>query len=132
VPAVAGGQAIAEARERGRPVPAPASPLQGRPLATVPPGLSMQLNKPYLLFLGASQSMTDCKTAAGLRDWCRDDVIGQMGLPGCAVDLRLPWYRPAEAVAAGARSVVIGVAPAGGALSLGWQRGLSEAGAARL
>jgi hypothetical protein len=22
----------------------------------------MQLNKPYLLFLGASQSMTDCKT----------------------------------------------------------------------
>src|SRR5438105_15033606 len=76
----------------------------------------MQLNKPYLLFLGASQSMTDCKTAAGLRDWCRDDVIGQMGLPGCAVDLRLPWYRPAEAVAAGARAVASGVAAVGGAI----------------
>src|SRR2546430_17705587 len=74
----------------------------------------MQLNKPYLLFLGASQSMTDCKTAAGLRDWCRDDVIGQMGLPGGAVDLRLPWYRPAEAVAAGApaRAMAVG-RPAG-------------------
>src|SRR5438477_4509735 len=76
----------------------------------------MQLNKPYLLFLGASQSMTDCKTAAGLRDWCRDDVMGQMGQPGCAVDLRLPWYRPAQAVAASARSVVLGVVPVGRAL----------------
>src|SRR5207302_8851083 len=132
VPAVAGGQAIAEARERGRPVPAPASPLQGRPLATVPPGLSMQLNKPYLLFLGASQSMTDCKTAAGLRDWCRDDVIGQMGLPGCAVDLRLPWYRPAEAVAAGARPFVIGVAAGGGAVPLGGQPALLAAASARV
>src|SRR2546430_11888717 len=92
----------------------------------------MQLNKPYLLFLGASQSMTDCKTAAGLRDWCRDDVIGQMGLPGCAVDLRLPWYRPAEAVVAGARSFVIGVAPIGGAIPLEWQPVLLAAGAGGL
>jgi len=84
----------------------------------------MQLNKPYLLFLGASQSMTDCKTAAGLRDWCRDDVIGQMGLQGCAVDLGLPWYQPAEAVAAGARSFVIGVAPVGGAIPMEWRPAL--------
>src|SRR5437588_12207766 len=93
-------------------------PAAFTPLAAVAPGLSMQLNKPYLLFLGASQSMTDCKTAAGLRDWCRDDVIGQMGLPGCAVDLRLPWYRPAEAVAAGAPSVGIGVVPVGSGLTM--------------
>src|SRR2546430_9401113 len=89
----------------------------------------MQLNKPYLLFLGASQSMTDCKTAAGLRDWCRDDVIGQMGLPGCAVDLRLPWYRPAEAVAAGAPALRIGVGRARGRRSLGWRRPRWGAGA---
>src|SRR2546430_10395002 len=92
----------------------------------------MRLNKPYLLFLGASQSMTDCKTAAGLRDWCRDDVMGQMGLPGCAVDLRLPWYRPAEAVAAGARSFVIGVAPVGGAIPMEWRPALVAAVEARL
>src|SRR5437879_8590962 len=92
----------------------------------------MQLNKPYLLFLGASQSMTDCKTAAGLRDWCRDDVIGQMGLHGCAVDLGLPWYQPAEAVAAGARSFVIGVAPVGGAIPMEWRPALLEAGEAGL
>jgi uncharacterized NAD-dependent epimerase/dehydratase family protein len=87
----------------------------------------MQLRKPYLLFLGSSQSMTDCKTAAGLRDWCRDDVIGQMGLTGCAVDLGLPWYKPAEAFAAGARSFVIGVAPAGGAIPMEWRPALLDA-----
>src|SRR5258707_13309043 len=82
----------------------------------------MQLNKPYLLFLGASQSMTDCKTAAGLRDWCRDDVIGQMGLQGCAVDLGLPWYQPAEAVAAGAPPGCPGVGPSRGAALRGERR----------
>jgi uncharacterized NAD-dependent epimerase/dehydratase family protein len=92
----------------------------------------MQLSKPYLLFLGSSQSMTDCKTAAGLHDWCRDDVTGQMGLPGCAVDLGLHWYQPAEAFAAGARSLVIGVAPVGGAIPMEWRPALLEAVAAGL
>jgi uncharacterized NAD-dependent epimerase/dehydratase family protein len=80
----------------------------------------MQLTKPYLLFLGAAQSITDCKTAAGLRDWCRADVVGQTALPGCAVDLGLPWYSPAQAFAAGARALVIGVAPVGGAIPKEW------------
>jgi uncharacterized NAD-dependent epimerase/dehydratase family protein len=94
--------------------------------------VSMQLSKPYLLFLGSSQSMTDCKTAAGLHDWCRDDVTGQMGLPGCAVDLGLHWYQPAEAFAAGARSLVIGVAPVGGAIPMEWRPALLDAVAAGL
>jgi uncharacterized NAD-dependent epimerase/dehydratase family protein len=80
----------------------------------------MQLAKPYLLFLGASRSLPDCKTAAGLRDWCRGDVCGQLGLPGCTVDLGLPWYTAAEARAAGARSLVIGVAPVGGGIPQEW------------
>src|SRR2546423_6026277 len=90
----------------------------------------MQLNKPYLLFLGASQSMTDCKTAAGLRDWCRDDVMGQMGLPGCAVDLRLPWYRPAEAVAAGGPPSGIRVGPRGGGTPRGGRPRPAQTGGA--
>jgi uncharacterized NAD-dependent epimerase/dehydratase family protein len=98
----------------------------------VPAVVSMQLSKPYLLFLGSSQSMTDCKTAAGLRDWCRDDVIGQMSLPGCAVDLGLPWYNPAQAFAAGARSFVIGVAAVGGAIPMEWRPALLDAVAAGL
>ena len=90
------------------------------------------LRKPYLLFLGASQSITDCKTAAGLRDWCRDDVTGQMALAGCTVDLGLPCYTPAAAFAAGARSFVIGVAPVGGGIPLEWWPALLEAAAAGL
>lgn len=92
----------------------------------------MQLSKPYLLFLGASQSLTDCKTAAGLRDWCRADVAGQMALPGCTVDLGLPWYTPAAAAAAGARSFVIGVAPVGGGIPQEWWAPLGAAVAAAL
>jgi D-glutamate N-acetyltransferase len=92
----------------------------------------MQLNKPYLLFLGASESLLDCKTAAGLRDWCRPDVTGQSGLPGCKVDLGLPWYSAQQARDAGARSFVIGVAPVGGAIPLEWHPALLAAVAAGL
>jgi uncharacterized NAD-dependent epimerase/dehydratase family protein len=92
----------------------------------------MQLAKPYLLFLGASESLSDCKTAAGLRDWCREDVTGQAALPGCKVDLGLPWLKAAAAAAAGARSFVIGVAPVGGAIPDEWWPALSEAVAAGL
>lgn len=92
----------------------------------------MQLSKPYLLFLGASQSITDCKTAAGLRDWCREDVVGQMRLSGGTVDLGLPWYGPAEGYAAGARSFVIGVAPVGGGIPEEWWPALRAAAEAGL
>lgn len=92
----------------------------------------MQLSKPYLLFLGASQALIDCKTAAGLRDWCREDVVGQMRLPGGTVDLGLPWYSPAEGYAAGARSFVIGVAPVGGGIPEEWWSALRAAAEAGL
>jgi uncharacterized NAD-dependent epimerase/dehydratase family protein len=55
-----------------------------------------------------------------------------MRLPGCAVDLGLPWYKPVEASAAGARSFVIGVAPVGGAIPLEWRPPLLDAVAAGL
>ncbi len=87
----------------------------------------MQLGKPYLLFLGDATSFLDCKTAAGLRDWCRADVVGQYALPGGTVDLGIPWYDPAGAAAHGARSLVIGVAPVGGAIPPAWRPALFAA-----
>ena len=72
-----------------------------------------QLRKPYLLFIGDEQDRLSAKTAFGLRDWCRDDVVGQWSLPGCAVDLGIPRLSPAEAAARGAGSIVIGIAPVG-------------------
>ena len=80
----------------------------------------MHLTKPYLLFLGDATSLLDCKTAAGLRDWCPADVVWQYGLPACGVDLGLPALTPIAAAARGARSLVIGVAPTGGAIPPAW------------
>ena len=73
------------------------------------------LPTPHLLFLGDVTNPLDAKTAMGLRDWRPDDCVGQYRLPGCAVDLGLPDMDFTAAAAAGATSVVIGVAPSGGA-----------------
>jgi uncharacterized NAD-dependent epimerase/dehydratase family protein len=82
---------------------------------------------PYLLFLGDVTDVDDAKTALGLRDWCRSACIGQLRLPGCTVDSGLPDLTPREAAARGAQSLVIGVAPMGGALSPRWTPALRDA-----
>jgi len=80
----------------------------------------MNLAKPYLLFLGDATRDAAAKTGFGLRDWCRDDCIGQWSLPAARVDLGLPVLDPAAAVAKGAKSLVIAVAPVGGAIAPSW------------
>lgn len=79
-----------------------------------------QLRKPYLLFLGDVTLKSDAKTAFGLRDWCRDSVLGEWSLPSATVSLDLPRLSPAQAAAQGAGSIVIGVAAVGGALPPHW------------
>jgi uncharacterized NAD-dependent epimerase/dehydratase family protein len=86
-----------------------------------------QLRKPYLLFLGDVALKSDAKTAFGLRDWCRSDVVGEWSLPEAMVSLDLPRLSPAEAARQGAGSIVIGVAAVGGVLPPQW---LSELEAA--
>ena len=81
-----------------------------------------ELPAPHLLFLGDVTNPLDAKTAMGLRDWRPQRCIGQHRLPGCAVDLGLPEMDFSAAATAGARSVVIGVAPSGGALKAGGSR----------
>ena len=90
---------------------------------------SVKLRKPYLLFLGDAVDRLEAKTAFGLRDWVREDVTGQWRLTSQAVDLGLDDLNPAEAVARGAQSLVIGVAPAGGDLPDHWIGRLAEAAA---
>ena len=79
------------------------------------------LRKPYLLYLGDAVLKSDCKTAFGLRDWCRDDVLGEWSHADGRVTLGLPRMSPREAAAKGAGSIVIGVAPTGGQLPDHWQ-----------
>ena len=87
----------------------------------------IEIPSPYLLFLGDVSNPLDAKTAMGLRDWRPEGCVGQYRLPGCAVDLGLPDMSFSEAAAAGAKSVVIGVAPLGGVLKAGWVSVLAEA-----
>ncbi|MBP1634117.1 MAG: hypothetical protein H6Q10_691 [Acidobacteria bacterium] len=87
----------------------------------------MQLRKPYLLYLGDVQTRIDAKTAFGLRDWCREDVLGEWSLPASPVTLDLPRLSPAEAARRGAGSLVIGIAPFGGVLPDHWLGDLEAA-----
>ncbi|WP_034161061.1 N-acetyltransferase DgcN [Sphingomonas sp. ERG5] len=74
----------------------------------------------YLLFLGDVGDRLDAKTACGLVDWARERCVGQWRLPSCGVDLGLPDLDFAQARAAGAQTLVIGVTPFGGAIAPEW------------
>ena len=85
------------------------------------------LPSPYLLFLGDTVEPGYAKTAFGLRDWVGDRCVGEFVLPGARVSTGLPALAPAQAVAEGARGLVIGVANAGGVIPPAWIAGLVEA-----
>jgi uncharacterized NAD-dependent epimerase/dehydratase family protein len=92
----------------------------------------IEVAAPYLIFLGAVRHPLDAKTGRGLVDWCPERCAGQLRLPGCAVDLGLPDLSPRAAAAAGARTLVVGVAPLGGGLAPEWVAVFEEALAAGL
>ena len=77
--------------------------------------------KPYLIFLGDVSDPLDAKTGLGIRQWRPQWCAAQYRLPGCEVDLGLPELAPAAAAAAGAKSLVIGIAPDGGRLPPHWR-----------
>ena len=80
----------------------------------------MQISPPYLMFLGDVPDRLAAKTAYGIKDWRPEWCVGQLRLPGCAADLGIPDLTLAEAVAQGCRTMVIGVANAGGVLPEHW------------
>lgn len=93
---------------------------------------SNPLPSPYLLFLGDTTEPGYAKTAFGLRDWARDRCVGEYALPNAAVTTGLPRLGFADAVARGARGLVIGVANRGGVIPDAWITALEEALAAGL
>jgi len=88
---------------------------------------SLTLPQPYLLFLGDTTEAGYAKTAFGLADWAADRCVGEWSVPGCTVSTGLPRLSPADARAAGARSLVIGVANQGGVIGDTWVAVLVEA-----
>ncbi|TYC48635.1 DUF1611 domain-containing protein [Rhodobacterales bacterium] len=87
----------------------------------------MEIERPYLLFLGDVPDALAAKTAIGIVDWRKDWCIGQVRLPGCAADTGLPDMSIADGAAAGARTFIIGAVNAGGRLPEHWIASVVEA-----
>lgn len=87
----------------------------------------MILQTPYLLFLGDAPDTLSGKVAQGIKDWRPDLCVGQMRQEGCQADLGLPDLSIAEAIDAGAKTLVVGVANRGGVISELWKGAFIEA-----
>ncbi|MCV6595898.1 MAG: DUF1611 domain-containing protein [Mangrovicoccus sp.] len=85
------------------------------------------IRTPYLLFLGDAPDALAAKVAQGIKDWRPEFAVGQLRLPGCQADLGLTDMTLEEAYAAGAKTLVIGVANRGGVISDGWMSVLVRA-----
>lgn len=84
-------------------------------------GVTM-IETPYLLFLGDAPDGLAAKVAQGIRDWRPDNCVGQFRMDGCKADLGLPDMTLADAKAAGAKTLVVGVANRGGKISQAWKK----------
>ena len=88
---------------------------------------AIALPSPYLLFLGDTNEPGYAKTAFGLRDWAGERCIGEYVLLNGTVTTGLNAMTPAEAQAAGAKALLIGVANSGGVIAMVWIPALIEA-----
>ncbi|MCP3974157.1 MAG: DUF1611 domain-containing protein [bacterium] len=87
---------------------------------------TIEIEPPYLLFIGDMDYELDAKTAFGIAHWRPELCLAQLRF-GTEVDLGLPDMTPKDAVAAGARSLIVGVAPVGGSFPESWVESLLEA-----
>jgi uncharacterized NAD-dependent epimerase/dehydratase family protein len=71
---------------------------------------------PYLLYLGSAPDDLAIKTARGLAFWRPQWCLGQYRSPDCQSRLDLPEMSFAAARAAGANTMVVGIANAGGVM----------------
>ena len=93
---------------------------------------TVQLNPPYLILIGDLTDATYAKTGMGIVQWRPELVAGQLRFPGCKVDMGVADMTVTEAVEAGVRSLVIGVAPVGGVVPDSWWACIEEAARAGL
>lgn len=80
----------------------------------------INLEAPYLIFIGDVPDMHHAKTGAGIAFWRPERCAGQMRFPECIVDLGLPELSTEAARAAGVKTVILGVAPMGGKVPTHW------------
>ncbi len=69
---------------------------------------------PFLLYLGHSDDAVGIKTSRGLAAFRPDDCVGEWRHDDCPLTLGLPRMDAAEGRAAGANTLILGIANAGG------------------
>lgn len=74
---------------------------------------------PYLLYLGDKTDEADIKTSRGLAVFRPEDCVGEFRHDDCPLTLNLPRLGFVEARSMGARTLVLGIAKAGGQLDEG-------------
>jgi len=82
---------------------------------------------PYLMFIGDAPDQLAAKTADGVAFWRPEVCLGQLRLPGCKADLRLPDMTIEEAAKTGVKTVIVGTTNRGGVLGEGWEPLLVQA-----
>jgi uncharacterized NAD-dependent epimerase/dehydratase family protein len=87
----------------------------------------MDIAKPYLIFLGDAHDDLAAKTGQGIVDWRADWCVGQFRLPHCKADTGLADISIAQAKAKGAKTMIVGVANAGGFIPEHWVAPIVEA-----
>ena len=83
---------------------------------------TIMIKTPYLLFLGDAPDGLAAKVAQGIKDWRPENCVGQFRMDGCKADLGLTDMSLADAKAAGAKTLVVGVANRGGKISQAWKK----------
>jgi len=77
---------------------------------------SAMIEAPFLLYLGHSSDPVGIKTSRGLAEFRRHDCVGEFRHDDCPLTLGLPRMTMAEGFAAGARTLVLGIANPGGTM----------------
>jgi uncharacterized NAD-dependent epimerase/dehydratase family protein len=85
------------------------------------------IKAPYLLFLGEAHDALAAKTSIGVAQWHPEKCVGQLRLPGCNADAKMPDMTPAEAAAKGAKTMIVGTVNRGGIISPAWMSALTAA-----
>jgi uncharacterized NAD-dependent epimerase/dehydratase family protein len=79
------------------------------------------------LFLGDAPDQLAAKVAQGIKDWRPGNAVGQFRMDGCGADLGIADMTLEDGLAAGAKTLVIGVANRGGFISDAWKEILVKA-----
>lgn len=82
--------------------------------------MTIELPRPYLLYLGDAADAAFLKTGMGLRDWAPALCVGECRHEAGKASLGLPAMTPKAAYDAGARALVLAAASIGGVIGARW------------